>query len=56
MKNQLLQDLQSAKNQLIYCNNALNTKLENWEKKEFEQVKVEVLSNIESLEFRINLL
>ena len=53
MKNQLTQDLLNAKGQLNYTNSALNSNLENWERKEFLQVKQMLLLEIESLENRI---
>ena len=56
MMTQLTQDLTSIKNQLNYTNNALSSNLENWERKEFEQVKNMLLEEIESLENRINFL
>jgi hypothetical protein len=56
MKTQLTQDLKSAKGQLSYTNNALASNLENWERKEYEQVKQMLIEEIESLEFRIKLL
>jgi hypothetical protein len=56
MRNQLIQDLQSVNNQLVYCNEALNSNLENWERKEFEQVKEMLLLENESLTERIKFL
>jgi len=56
MKTQLIQDLQSVNNQLVYCNEALNSNLENWERKEFEQVKEMLLLENESLTERIKFL
>ena len=56
MKMQLTQDLKSAQGQLDYTNNALSANLENWERKEYEQVKKMLIEEIESLEYRINLL
>lgn len=56
MKTQLTQDLKSAQVQLAYTNNALSANLENWERKEYEQVKKMLIEEIESLEYRINLL
>ena len=53
MKNQLLQDLATAKKGLNYTNEALNSNLENWEKKEFEAVKIDLTNDINSLEKRI---
>ena len=56
MKAQLIQELKSAKGQLTYTNNCLSQELENWERKEYEQVKSILISEIESLENRINFL
>lgn len=53
MKSQLLQDLATAKKGLNYTNEALNSNLENWERKEFEVVKIDLTNNINSLEKRI---
>ena len=53
MKTQLTQDLLNAKGQLNYTNNALLSNLENWERKEFLQVKEMLLLEIKSLENRI---
>ena len=56
MKMQLTQDLTSAQKQLVYTSNALSSNLENWERKEYEQVKQMLIEEIESLEYRIKLL
>jgi hypothetical protein len=56
MKTQLTQDLTNTQNQLNYTNNALTSNLENWERKEFEQVKKMLLLDIESLTNRIKFL
>jgi len=56
MKTQLTQDLKNAQGQLNYTNNALTSNLEAWERKEFEQVKEMLLSDITSLEMRIEFL
>ena len=53
MKNQLLQDLATAKKGLNYTNEALNSNLENWERKEFLAVKIDLINDINSLEERI---
>ena len=53
MKIQLLQDLATAKKALSYTNKALNSNLENWERKEFEAVKIDLTNDINSLEKRI---
>ena len=53
MKKQLLQDLETAKKALNYTNEALNSNLENWERKEFESVKADFINTIKSLEKRI---
>jgi hypothetical protein len=53
MKTQLTQDLKSAKNQLSYVNEALSSNLENWERKEYEAVKADLIENISSLEYRL---
>jgi hypothetical protein len=53
MKTQLTQDLKSAKNQLSYVNEALASNLENWERKEYEAVKADLIENINSLEYRL---
>lgn len=55
MKNQLLQDLATAKKGLNYTNKALNSNLENWERKEFEGVKIDLINDINSLEKRIEI-
>ena len=55
MKNQLLQDLETAKKALNYTNEALNSNLENWERKEFEAVKIDLTNSINSLEKRIEI-
>lgn len=56
MKTQLIQDLASAKGQLNYTNEALNSNLEKWERKEFQEVKAMLIEEIESLENRIDFL
>jgi hypothetical protein len=56
MKTQLIQDLNNTQKQLNYTNNALTFNLENWERKEFEQVKKMLLLDIESLTNRIEFL
>jgi hypothetical protein len=56
MKTQLTEDLKSAKAQLSYTKNALSSNLENWERKEYEQVKQMLIEQIENLEYRITLL
>lgn len=56
MKTILIEDLRTKKGALEYTNNALNSNLENWERKEFEQVKQSLIDEIESLEYRINIL
>jgi hypothetical protein len=53
MKKQLQQDLETAKKGLNYTNEALNSNLENWERKEFESVKEDLTNSINSLEKRI---
>jgi hypothetical protein len=56
MKTILIQDLKTKKAALEYTNNALNSNLENWERKEIEQVKQSLINEIQSLEYRINIL
>tara|TARA_R110000782_G_scaffold239545_1_gene325962 strand:- start:81 stop:257 length:177 start_codon:yes stop_codon:yes gene_type:complete len=56
MLTQLQQDLKSVQSQLVYTNAALASNLENWERKEFTQVKEMLLAELESLNFRINFL
>jgi len=56
MKTILIEDLRTKKGALEYTNNALNSNLENWERKEFEQVKQSLINEIQSLEYRINIL
>lgn len=56
MKTQLIQDLASAKGQLNYTNGALASILENWERKEYQEVKAMLIEEIESLENRIKFL
>ena len=53
MKTQLTEDLETAKKALNYTNEALNSNLENWERKEFEAVKIDLINDINSLEKRI---
>ena len=55
MEKQLLQDLETAKKGLNYVNEALNSNLENWERKEFEEVKNLLINDINSLEKRIEI-
>lgn len=56
MKIQLTEDLASAKGQLIYVEEALAWEgLENWERKEFEVSKQELVLKIESLTYRLSL-
>ena len=45
--------LQSLIGQLDYCNMALASNLENWERKEFEAVKAEIEPKIQSINERI---
>lgn len=54
MKTQLTEDLKSSKNQLDYVNQALSSQLENWERKEYEAVRAELIETIESLEYRLS--
>jgi hypothetical protein len=56
MKTILIEDLRTKKGALESTNNALNSNLENWERKEFEQVKQSLINEIQSLEYRINIL
>ena len=56
MKIELTQSLKSAKTQLDYTNSCLSFNLENWERKEYEQVKAILIREIESLENRIEFL
>jgi hypothetical protein len=56
MKIELTQSLKSAKSQLDYTNSCLSFNLENWERKEYEQVKEILICEIESLENRIKFL
>lgn len=55
MKIELTQKLESAKGQLNYVNETLNSgfEFEAWEKKEYEAVKADLLEEIESLEERL---
>lgn len=53
MKRELTERLESLKKQLNYTNDALASNLENWERKEFEAIKVDYISEIESLEYRL---
>ena len=55
MKKELLEKLKSAKQSLNYTNEALNFNLENWERKEFEAVKIDLIKDIDSLEKRLNI-
>ena len=45
--------LQSLIGQLDYCNTALASNLENWERKEFEAVKAEIEPKIQSINERL---
>jgi hypothetical protein len=56
MKIELTQALKSAKNQLDYTISCLSFDLENWERKEYEQVKTILIREVESLENRIEFL
>ncbi len=47
------EELVSLNGQLNYVNEALEANLENWERKEYEQVKSELILDIENLENHI---
>jgi len=56
MEIELTQELKSAKAQLDYTNSCLSFDLQNWERKEYKQVKSILIREIESLENRIKFL
>lgn len=52
---ELTENLTSAKNQLSHVNEALDSNLELWERKEYETVKASLIEDIDSLEHRLQL-
>ena len=42
----------SLRGQLVYVNNALSSRLENWERKEFETTKTALINDIDNWEER----
>lgn len=57
MRRELTEKLESARGQLNYVNETLNSgfDFEAWEKKEYEAVKADLLEEIASLEYRLTL-
>jgi len=49
-----LNELESLKGQIKYSNKALNSNLENWERKEYTQVKNDACNELDSLVSLIN--
>ena len=55
-KTRFFEEGRSLQGQLVYVNQALSSKLENWERKEFETSQTNLISNIANWKERKNLL